>query len=296
MNNPQETLKQFAERASRYAINLNGQVNKEDNCTILCGGNAIVYSGILRCHGTTCQTRVAIKAARGLSSDERMIRRVFKEVHLWSKLRHGNIVVVLGTTTEIDLTVSIVSPWMAKGNAHAYVQNTDIDPGPLTIDIARGLQYLHSLKEGAVFHGDLKGPNVLISDSGRALVTDFGFSHLVNSTFSMTVSGKGVWSIYWTAPEVFLDGKEISTEADVWSFGMTLLELFTREVPLHQFTWSIIISKMYRMEIPDRPSDEKTCSRLTDEWWAICVKCWNYEASSRPTMAHVLQAITNLQQ
>lgn len=216
---------------------------------------------------------VAIKATRGLSSDERMIKRVFKEVHLWSKLRHESIVSVLGITTGIDQTVSIVSPWMVKGNAHIYVQNTGINPGPLMMDIARGLQYLHTHKEGAVFHGDLKGPNVLISDSGRALVADFGFSHLVNPSFSMTISGKGGWSVHWAAPEVFVDGNVISAEAVVWSFGMTLLELFMREVPFHQFPWLVILGKMYRMEIPDRPSDEKTCSRLTDEWWAICVKC-----------------------
>lgn len=71
MNNPQETLKQFAGHVSRYTINLNERVSKEENCTILRGGNAIVYSGILRPGGT----RVAIKAARGgLPGEERVIK------------------------------------------------------------------------------------------------------------------------------------------------------------------------------------------------------------------------------
>ncbi|KAI6010923.1 kinase-like domain-containing protein [Pisolithus orientalis] len=291
MNNPQETLKQFAGHASRYAINLNERISKEENCTILRGGNAIVYSGILRPGGT----RVAIKAARGgLPGEERVIKQVFKEVHLWSKLRHENIIPVLGITTEIDLTVSIVSPWMEKGNAHIYVKNKAINPCPLMIDIARGLQYLHTRREGPVFHGDLKGPNVLISDRGRALLADFGFSYLANSTFNMTVSGKVGFSIYWTAPEILLDEVDISAEADVWSFGMTLLELFTREVPFHQYTRNAIMRKMYRMETPDRPSDEQTCSRLTDQWWDICRQCWNVEPSSRPMISDVLQIITSI--
>ena len=56
---------------------------------------------------------------------------MFREVHLWSKLRHKNIVCLLGITTTFDFTVSIVSEWMGKGNAHDYVQDESIDPRPL---------------------------------------------------------------------------------------------------------------------------------------------------------------------
>ncbi|KAI6040074.1 kinase-like domain-containing protein [Pisolithus marmoratus] len=288
MANPRETLRQLAERARRSTINLDGRVSRT-TCAIR-GGNAVVYQGILQPDGT----RVALKTARGeLSGDTDMIRRVLIEVHLWSKLRHENVIQVLGITTEFDLTVSIVSHWMEKGNAYTYVQNTDIDPRPLMIDIARGLQYLHTCEGGGpVFHGDLKGPNVLISDSGRALLTDFGFSYLVNSTFSMAASPWVGTSINWTAPEIFLEEQENpSAAADLWSFGMTLLELFTRKIPFHQFTRpGIVIGQICRGKKPIRPSDAEMCSRLTNPWWAICLECWEFEPASRPTIEHVLEA------
>lgn len=292
MDNPQDALRQFAERASRYSFDLNGKVRKEDNYVALRGGYAIVYSGILQPDGS----RVAIKTARGsLPGDESTIKRVLKEVHLWSKLRHENIVPVLGITTEFELTVSIVSPWMEKRDARKHVRDTSIDPRPLMIDIARGLQYLHTREEGAVFHGDLKGANVLISDGGQALLADFGFSHLVDSSFSMAVSGKDGFSIQWTAPEILLDEQEASANADIWSFGMTLLELLTRKDPFHGIKRNGVMCKMHRNEIPDRPRDEETFSRLTDGWWDICLRCWNFNPSLRPTIAHVLQVMTNLQ-
>ena len=66
--------------------------------------------------------------------------------------------------------------------------------------------------------------NVLISDDGKALLTDFGFSVAVNSSFSMAMSRAGgtKGTLRWMSPEI-LDGDEISPEADVWAFGMTAL-------------------------------------------------------------------------
>ncbi|KAL4079685.1 hypothetical protein J3A83DRAFT_4086203, partial [Scleroderma citrinum] len=84
-----------------------------------------------------------------------------RELHLWSKLRHENIVRLLGVTTTFDFTVSIVSEWMAKGDAYNYVQDTSIDPRPLLVGIAHGLHYLHNHPQGPIFHGDLKGVCIL---------------------------------------------------------------------------------------------------------------------------------------
>jgi len=66
--------------------------------------------------------------------------------------------------------------------------------------------------------------NVLISDNGKALLTDFGYSAAVDSSFSMSMSNTGgtKGTLRWMAPEI-LDGGDVSAEADVWAFGMTVL-------------------------------------------------------------------------
>lgn len=72
--------------------------------------------------------------------------------------------------------------------------------------------------------------NVLISEEGRALLTDFGHSHLANSSFSMTVDLPCGGSWNWLAPEnVESDQYAITLPGDVWAFGMTALVCFLRK-------------------------------------------------------------------
>jgi len=155
--------------------------------------------------------------------------------------------------------------------------------------------------------------NVLISDNHQALLTDFGYSVAVNSSFSMTMPSqggiKGTWG--WMAPEI-LDGSNVSAEADVWAFGMTALvrhslfhlfnvkgksmqELFTREEPYRELhTIAAIATSIARGRKPNCPSAEDTCQRMTYEWWDICSRCWEYNPASRPTTLRIVEKITKI--
>ncbi|KIM53149.1 hypothetical protein SCLCIDRAFT_139595, partial [Scleroderma citrinum Foug A] len=159
--------------------------------------------------------------------------------------------------------------------------------------IANGLLYLHTYKEGPIIHGDIKGFNVLISEEGRALLTDFGLSFLTNSSFSMSTPGHFGGKLPWMAPEM-LNGGEATAARDVWAFAMTVLELFTREDPFHPINGTIPILMRILKGPPDRPSAENTRSRLTDEWWCICSECWYSNPSMRPTMLQVAKKIEQI--
>ena len=112
------------------------------------------------------------------------------------------------------------------------------------LDIARGLRYLHNHPKGSIIHGDLKGVgglvkiqiysdvftkvNVLISDEGHALISDFGLSQIIGSSFDMTSSSPYGGSVNWMAPEILNppdeeDAPLMTVESDVWAFGMTIL-------------------------------------------------------------------------
>lgn len=64
----------------------------------------------------------------------------------------------------------------------------------------------------------------MISNDGRALLADFGFSYVVNSSFNMDIpcQNEPKGTMNWMSPELF-DGSGVSAEADVWAFGMTTL-------------------------------------------------------------------------
>lgn len=275
--------------SSLYSINFNGRINRTSRrCEHLSGAIASVH------HGTSIPdgTGVAIKTFRSrVPGSEAELKRIFREVDAWSRLRHENIVPVLGISTEFDSTVSIISPWMPLGNAYIYVQNTDIDPRPLFVDIASGLYYLHSHELGPIVHGDLKGSNVLVSSDHRALLTDFGFSTLNISTFNMTFDAIRVCSSPWMAPEL-LDGGSASIASDVWAFGMTILELFTREPPIYDSrTVANAFGGLTGGVMPRRPAAYSTQFRLTDTWWEICILCWERDPLFRPTMEEIKERV-----
>ncbi|KAI6014350.1 kinase-like domain-containing protein [Pisolithus marmoratus] len=290
----QHDLKQLLDRASHFAINLDQQVDRDtaDYCYV--GGEAIVYRGKLRPEGTL----VAVKMFRfGHRSDTAVLKTMLQEVHVWSKLEHPNVLPLLGITTKFDNTISIISKWMKKGNAHEYVQNPEVDPRPLLLGIARGLKYLHNCAPNPVYHRDLKGLNVLISDEGHALLTDFGFSYLVNSSFSMAVQERCGGSLNWMAPELLdaPDNVVVTPAGDVWSFGMTALELFTRQKPFPDIkNQKCVIARILNGSLPCRPSDDSTRSRMSNKWWDLCCLCWSATPCLRPSMSQIVEMIEEI--
>ncbi|KAL4066213.1 kinase-like domain-containing protein [Scleroderma citrinum] len=307
-HDPRAILDELVQRASRYCINLDGLVSKDHIGSRRLGGCAIISSGTLQLNeelmtrwtassgflkdGNTI--KVAIKTSRGTLSevvDVEAITKFLKEVHSWSKLNHENVLPLIGITTQFEYTVSIVSPWIEKV-ARTFVRDESIDPRPLIEGIASGLCYLHNRIPTPLYHGDVKGLNVLISEDGRALLTDFGLSFLTDSTFSMSTPGRIEGSLPWIPPEM-LDGGEASAARDVWAFAMTALELFTRQDPFHPRHGITALITRITQGPPDRPRPEDTYGRLTDEWWDICSECWNPDPDSRPTM---LQVTTRIKQ
>ncbi|KAG6328702.1 hypothetical protein ID866_10386 [Astraeus odoratus] len=212
---------------------------------------------------------VAVKTFHSLpTNDINALARILREVYLNSKLYHENIVPMLGIWTEFSETISIVSHWMESGDAHTYVQKVENDPRHLLKDIASGLHYLHVHELGPICHGDLKGGNVLISRGGRALLTDFGYSTLMRSSFSLDVLVVG-GSFPWMAPEL-LNNYVPSIAGDVWAFGMTLLELFTRSVPFHDCKHvANVMVRILQHRLPDRPTEVSTNFRMSDAWWDL---------------------------
>ncbi|KAG5350239.1 hypothetical protein C0989_012012, partial [Termitomyces sp. Mn162] len=108
-------------------------------------------------------------------------------------------------------------------------QTSRIEDALKVFDVAKGLDYLHSNR---IIHGDIKGPNILIDDAGRALLSDFGISSVSDSSIAAwssqsTGASKG-GSTRWQAPELFdVENDESvknTTASDVYAFGCVCYE------------------------------------------------------------------------
>ena len=119
-------LDTFSRLASPYTIDpleLDGTVS-------MSGSKSVVHQGRME-RGI----KVAVKTLRYNPldvADATKVRlccmRIVGAISTWCKLRHNNILLVLGVTTKFGHAISLVSLWMAKGNAHDYMHNNDVSP------------------------------------------------------------------------------------------------------------------------------------------------------------------------
>lgn len=122
----------------------------------------------------------------------------------------------------------------------------EIEISAICKGVLQSLDYVHSLNR---IHRDIKAGNLLLTSEGEVKLCDFGVSAQLDNSLSRT--GTRIGSPYWMAPEVIEGTKGHNTKADIWSFGITALELKMGHPPLIEMA-----SLSVMMQIPVRPPPE----------------------------------------
>lgn len=162
------------------------------------------------------------------------------EIRMCAALEHPRIVAFIGVAWSTLVDVAVVIEFMSRGDLSSTLRTVD-SPHPsdwfqpshhlkpkreLALEIAEALVYLHSF-ERPIVHRDLKARNVLLDAAGDAKLSDFGVSRELSIEDTMTGD---VGTVAWIAPEV-LQGRQYSERADLYSFGVLLVELDTCRHP-----------------------------------------------------------------
>ncbi|KAF8593986.1 kinase-like protein, partial [Ceratobasidium sp. AG-I] len=203
---------------------------------------------------------------------------------------HPNVLKMLGLVEFRD-QIGMVSQWMEEGNLPHYLER---EPGAdrpnICMQVAEGLSYLHKC---GVVHGDLKGANILMSDSGVPLLADFGNATLEMCSLQFTrTSSNHNYTLRWTAPEVYLEMGAPTVEADIYAMGM-VREIITGSIPYRGWSERAVNFRIAGGAIPERPED---CIPGTNEAgnaiWLMLTRCWARDPESRPTIIEVKDMVS----
>ncbi|KAL3641386.1 hypothetical protein CASFOL_016354 [Castilleja foliolosa] len=164
---------------------------------------------------------------------ERVVRSFDTECEVLSNVRHRNLVQVIGCCSNPEFKALILE-YMPNGSLEKWLHTESycldlIQSLQIAIDIASALEYLHHGHTFPIVHCDIKPSNVLLDEDMVAHLADFGISKLFDDGESM-VQTKTLATIGYAAPEYGSEGK-VSTNGDVYSYGILLLEIFTSKKP-----------------------------------------------------------------
>ncbi|XP_049384474.1 receptor kinase-like protein Xa21 isoform X2 [Solanum stenotomum] len=211
------------------------------------GSFSKVYKGILK-DGTLLAAKVFNVQLEGA------FRSFDTECEMLRNLRHRNLTKVITSCSNLDFK-ALVLEYMSNGTLDKwlYSHNLFLDLFQrldIMIDVASAMVYLHSGCSNPVVHCDLKPSNVLLDQDMVGHVSDFGIAKLLGAgeTFVQT---RTIATIGYIAPEYGQDGI-VSTSCDVYSFGILIMETFTRIRPGDErFTGELSIRHWVSDSFPD---------------------------------------------
>ncbi|GLJ37589.1 hypothetical protein SUGI_0763780 [Cryptomeria japonica] len=172
-------------------------------------------------------TLVAVKKLEGSTQVEKQFRA---EISTIGNIQHVNLVRLCGFCTEGSQRL-LVYEYMPNGSLNSFLfagsqklldWKTRFE---IALGTARALVYLHEECRDQIIHSDIKPENILLDSDFNPKVADFGLAKLVGRDFSRVLTSMRGTRGY-IAPE-WIDGLAITSKADVYSFGMMLLEMIS---------------------------------------------------------------------
>ncbi|KAL4272674.1 hypothetical protein GQ457_13G005310 [Hibiscus cannabinus] len=226
---------------------------------------------------------------RHLSVDDKI--EEFLQTNNLAPIHHVNVAKLIGFCAE-GSKQALVYDFMSNGSLDKIIfteENKNIlgwkKMFDIVVGVARGIDYLHRGCDMQILHFDIKPHNILLDENFNPKVSDFGFAKLYSVDDSIVSLTAARGTIGYIAPElVYKNLGGVSYKADVYSFGMLLMEMVGRRKNVNAFA----DHTREDMELGDVSEGEKVMVRkmIITAFW-----CIQLQPADRPSMSKVLKML-----
>ena len=256
------------------------------------GGSSDIFLGLYR------GTQIAEKRLH-LINVEKNINEFKREVASFILLHHPYLLLFFGVIAE-PKHLSIITEYCPGGNLHELLYNKKyIDLSwklrkQFLLQIAIGMNFLHT-NNPPILHRDLKSLNIFLTNDMKkstditdVKIADFGLSVRYEKNCNLT---ERVGTCLWMAPEV-IKTQKYTTKADVYSYGIIMWEVCTREIPYDYCSYENILYRVsYKKE---RPNLSRLPNDTPKEFEELMQKCWEHDPNSRPDFDAIIEIIKDV--
>ena len=240
--------------------------------------------------GTINDVTVAVKKAKNLGNRQE-VNDFFKEAAIMRKVHHKNVLSLLCIVIK-DNIPHVVTHFAENGDLKNFISRhynvfTTRDRLGFSLDIARGMECLAG---NQIVHRDLACRNCLVNKDNKVLVTDFGLARDVHQAGAYQSKNTRKLPLRWMAIETLTSRNSLrffTTKSDVWSYGVTLWEIFTNgELPYRGILDLIqYLKEGNRLQTP---------SNAPPEVAQLMHHCWRERPHERPTFSDIVTVLDDL--